>query len=333
MKIPGLLTIVESTPIPAAGVALGLISLGNLLAPYSQAALVVFAVCAAVLAVLVVAKIALFTGSFRDDMQNPVIAGTFATLFMTAMQLASCLAPVLGVVAFVFWAAAVLCHVGLIVWFTLRFVRSFSLKNVFTSWFVAYVGIVVASLTSPSFGMEALGRALFVFGFACYAVLLVTVSVRYARHEIPEAAKPTLCIYAAPMSLSLAGYLSVADTPNEMFVVVLAVLAQILLAIVVTQLPRLLSLSFYPSYAAMTFPFVISATAFGKAVGCLNDAGWVLPDVLSVLIVAETVLAIAMVCYVFARYVHHIASTSSAKAAAAEPAADAQSAMVSAVES
>ena len=317
MRIPGLRNVVESTPVPAAGVALGLVSLGNLLAPYSTAALVVFASCAAALAALVVAKIALLPGSFRDDMQNPVIAGTFATLFMTVMQLAGCLAPALGAAAFALWATAVACHVGLIVWFTRRFVRGFSLKNVFTSWFVAYVGIIVAALTSPAFGMEALGRILFAFGFACYAVLLVTVSGRYLRHEVPDAAKPTLCIYAAPMSLSLAGYLSVAGVPNETFVAVLAVLAQILLIAVVTQLPRLLSMPFYPSYAAMTFPFVISATALGKAIECLKTAGWTLPEELAVIVAAETALAAALVCYVFARYAHHLAVTSAAKASEA----------------
>lgn len=58
MKIPRVRAVVESTPIPAAGVALGLVSLGNLLAPYSTALLVVLASCAAVLFALVIAKIA-----------------------------------------------------------------------------------------------------------------------------------------------------------------------------------------------------------------------------------------------------------------------------------
>lgn len=310
-----LLTVVESMPLPAAGVALGLVSLGNLLAAYSPAVQTAFAVCAAILALTVIAKIALMPDSFREDMNNPVIAGTFATLFMTVMQLAAWLERPLGAVALALWVAAVACHLGLIVWFTTRFVRGFSLKNVFTSWFVAYVGIIVASLTSPTFGMEALGKVLFALGFSCYAVLLIVVSVRYLRHEVPDAAKPTLCIYAAPMSLSLAGYLSVTSDPNELFVAIVAVLAQILLVIVAAQLPRLLRMPFLPSYAAMTFPFVISATALGKAIACLNEAGWALPEELAFVVAAETVLATAMVCYVFARYAHHVGTRVTAKAA------------------
>lgn len=301
------LAIVKSTPVPAAGVALGVVSLGGLHAALVPAVQGVCALVAFVLAALVIAKICLFPGMFRSDMNSPVVAGTFATLFMCTMQLASFAAPFAGPVAFAVWAIAVACHAGLICWFTWRFVRGFKLQNVFTSWFVAYVGIIVGALTSPTFGMEALGRAIFVFGFACYAVLLVVVTVRHVRHELPEAAAPTFCIYAAPMSLSLAGYLAVFPQPNTVFVAVLAVLAQAMLLVVLVRLPRLLRLKFYPSYAAMTFPFVISATAFVRSLSCLAAEGWAVPEALSALAWLEAALATVMVCYVLCHYVRHIA--------------------------
>ena len=76
--------------------------------------------------------------------------------------------------------------------------------------------------------MQALGQAIFWFGFACYAALLVLVTYRYAKHEVPEGARPLFCIYTAPMSLSIVGYLAVADAPNALFVGVMMVLAQVL---------------------------------------------------------------------------------------------------------
>ena len=115
------------------------------------------------------------------------------------------------------------------------------------------------------------------------------------------------------MSLSLAGYLAVAGEPNVPFVIALTVSAQCFLAVVVAQLPRLLRLPFYPSYAAMTFPFVICATALGKALACLTDAGWAVPHVLFLLAGIEAALATAMVCYVLARYAHHIVHTAHAE--------------------
>ena len=139
-------------------------------------------------------------------------------------------------------------------WFTKKFLFAFDLKNVHATYFIAYVGIIVASLTSPTFGMQALGNILFWFGFICYAALFVLVTVRYIRHEVAAPAKPTFCVYAAPMSLSLAGYLAVTPEPNLALVAVMAIAAQMLFVFVLTQVPKFIKGGFYPSFAAMTFP-------------------------------------------------------------------------------
>ena len=164
------------------------------------------------------------------------------------------------------------------------------------------MGIVVGSVTSPTFGMEALGQALFYGGFVCYLALLVIVTLRYAKLGVPEGARPLFCIYAAPMSLSLAGYLTVTPEPNLAFALVLAVLAQALFALVLVRLPKLLKLPFYPSYAAMTFPFVITAIALGKVLNLAAANGFAVPAAFEVLVAAETLFATVMVLDVAARY-------------------------------
>ncbi|HIS39443.1 MAG TPA: TDT family transporter [Candidatus Aphodovivens avistercoris] len=299
-------TLIKSVPIPAAGVALGLAALGNLLQPHAEAAHVVCGVLSLCFVALLVAKIVLFPGMIRDDLKNSIFASVSATLFMTLMQLATYLAPALHQAAFALWCAAVAGHLVLMAWFTVRYILHFKLAEVFPTYFICYVGIVVASVTCPAFGMQAVGQTLFWFGFFCYLVLLVVVSARYVKHEIPEAARPLFCIYTAPMSLSLAGYLSCMEQPNAAFVVALLVLAQLLLVLVLARLPLFMKLRFYPSFAAMTFPFVITATALGKATAFLREAGLLQPGALSValdvLLVAETVLACAMVLFVTVHY-------------------------------
>lgn len=296
--------LIKKVPIPTAGVALGLAALGNLLQPYAEAAHAVCGLLALVLVGLLAAKIILFPSMIRDDLHNSILASVSATLFMSLMQLAGYLAPIAFVPAFCLWICAVAAHLSLMVGFSLRFIRRFKLHEVFPTYFICYVGIIVASVTSPTFGMEALGYVLFWLGFACYVVLFGLVSYRYLKHEIPEPARPLFCIYAAPMSLSLVGYLSASPDPSPLFVGVLLVLAQALLVVVVSRLPRLLALKFYPSYAAMTFPFVISATALAKGVEFLAASGAVLPlpGVLQVLIGLETVFATVMVAYVLGHY-------------------------------
>lgn len=295
---------IKSVPIPTAGVALGLAALGNLLAPYSEVVHYGCGLLSFFLAAMVAAKMIMFPSMIRDDFKNSILASVSATFFMTLMQLAGYLAPFAIAPAFGLWCAAVVAHFGLMGWFTARYIRRFQLKEVFPTYFICYVGIIVASVTSPNFGMEALGSVIFWFGFVCYLVLLAVITVRCLKHEIPEPARPLFCIYAAPMSLSLAGYLAVTANPNPLFVAVLAVLAQGLFALVLFHLPKFLALKFYPSYAAMTFPFVITATALGKALTALTAVGVAVPflGAFQALAFVETAFATFMVFYVFTHY-------------------------------
>lgn len=296
--------IIKKVPIPTAGVALGLAALGNLLQPYTDVAHSLCGIGALVLVSLLVAKIILFPTLIRDDLRNSIAASVSATLFMTLMQLATYLSPFAYTPALMLWGLAVAAHLLLMSWFTVRFIARFKLHEVFPTYFICYVGIIVASATAPSFGMEGLGHLLFWFGFACYAMLFCLVTYRYMKHEIPEGARPLFCIYAAPMSLSIVGYLATAANPHALFVAVMLVLAQALFAVVVVHLPRLLRLKFYPSYAAMTFPFVITATALEQALAFFRASNIALPEVLNVVFIAEATLATGMVLYVLGHYVH-----------------------------
>lgn len=302
--------IIKKVPIPTAGVALGLAALGNLLVLWSSIAQIICGVLSTFLVIMLGLKVMLFPRLIRDDLKNSIMASVSATLFMTLMQLSTYIAPAFFDAAYIIWACAVISHILTMIWFTGNFIRRFQLPEVFPTYFICYVGIIVASATSPTFGMEGAGRILFWFGFACYAVLFVVVTVRYLKHEIPEAARPLFCIYAAPMSLSLVGYLATEPSPNAMFVAAMLVLAQILLFFVIFHLPKFFRIGFYPSYAAMTFPFVISATALVKAAPFLADAlgaelfPEMLATALNILGIAETIFATGMVLFVFAHYMH-----------------------------
>ena len=188
--------------------------------------------------------------------------------------------------------------------------------------FLAFVGIVVASVTSAAFGRQTLGFGIFWFGFIAYLILLAVVTARYVKLPVADSAKPLFCIYTAPMSLCLAGYLTTAAQPSLAFAAVLAAAAQVLYVIVLTQLPKLLRLPFYPSYAAFTFPFVITAIALQKFLALLGAAGVAAPA-LSWLLAAETVAACIMVGYALTRYlIFLLGALRPARAAAPAPAGE-----------
>lgn len=297
-----MLDIIRKVPIPTAGVALGLAALGNLIGPLSEGARLLCGLSALFMVLLVAARAIAFPRSIQEDLRNPILASVSATLFMTMMQLAGYAAPFAFLPACLLWWAAVAMHLGLMVWFSWRFIRNLQLDQVFPTYFICYVGIIVASATSPCFGLEAVGSVLFGLGFACYPVLLVMITYRYLKHPVPEAARPLFCIYSAPASLSIVGYIAVTPDANLAFVGVLLALAQAFFLIVLVRLPKLMTREFFPSFAAMTFPFVITATALSCALDLFAQAGIVLPAALEQLAAAETVFAVGMVAFVFARY-------------------------------
>ena len=307
----------KTVAFPRAGLTLGILALGNLLISMTPDAAdlpirIVFGVVALLLYVNIILKFLIQPYTvLTEDMQNPVVAPVSATIFMTGMQFATYLAPAGGfwaTCALLLWYASVSFNLVLMVHIASHFVvKGFELKNVYPTWFVGFVGIVVASATAAPLGQQELGRIIFWIGFALYMAMLVLVTVRMARIPLPEAAKPTFTIYTAPMSLSIAGYVTSFDHPNVWFVLVMLVAAQLLFVVVLTQMPRLLRIKFYPSYAAFTFPFVITATALLKAIGVFEAAGWHVPVWLRWLQVAETVAACAIVLYVTVHFVIHIA--------------------------
>lgn len=295
---------IRKVPVPTAGVMLGLAALGNLLAPYSLILKYTCGFGSMFLGLLLFSKIILHPQIMKNDLNgNSIFASVFATFFMSIMQLCTYTAPFIPLISKYIWYGAIIGHFILMIWFTYRYIFNFELREVFPTYFIAYVGIIVASITAPTFNHHQLGEYIFWFGFIAYMFLFALVTIRYcSRHKIAEPAKPLFCIYTAPMSLSLAGYLACVADKSLTMIVIMQILAQILFIVVLTQMPKLLRLKFYPSYAAFTFPFVITAIALRQTIIYLNQINITVPQILNYIIFIETILATLIVSYVFIRY-------------------------------
>ncbi len=174
------------------------------------------------------------------------------------------------------------------------------------SWFVPPVGIIVADVSfSGHPALAPIAYACLVFGMLAYAVMLPMMIYRFIfTHEIPDAAKPTLAIMAAPASLSLAGYLTVVSEPSPVIVALLFGIAVLMTAIIYLAFTRLLRLPFSPGYAAFTFPMVIGATALFKMAHWMENIGVAEHYVAQVhwLASLELIVATVVVSYVAIRY-------------------------------
>jgi len=301
----------KKLPLPAAGLMLGCAALGNLLQSYSENIRLVFGAISAIICILLVLKFIIYPGTFKEDMKNPITASVSGTFSMGLMLLAGYLKPYVGNGAVYVWYFAILLHAVLIIYFTIKFIFKLDIKKVFTSYFIVYVGIVVASVSAPAFGKTSLGTGLFWFGFITLVLLLVLISYRYIKYkEIPEPAKPLFCIYTAPVSLCLAGYIQSVDVKSKSFIIGMAIVATIIYVMVLVSLPKLLKLKFYPSYAAFTFPMVISAIAMKNTMACLTKMESPVPA-LKYIVLVETIIATVLVVYTLIRYIMFICAGNS----------------------
>lgn len=298
--------IIKEVPIPICGLMLGVSALGNLLQSYSENIRYICGVLALFLLILVILKLIFYFEEVKKDMENPIMASVSGTFPMTLMLLSVYVKPFIGQIAYYIWIFSILLHIALIIYFTIKFIFKLDIKKVFASYYIVYVGIVVASVTAPAYNQLKIGSICFWFGFVALILLLILVSIRYIKYkEIPEPAKPLICIYGAPMSLCIAGYVQSVNPKIYIFLVVMLIISTILYIFALVQLIKCIKLPFYPSFASFTFPFVITAIALKQAIVCFNNIGHPMPY-LQTLALIETFIAIILVVFVYASFMKFI---------------------------
>ena len=126
-----------------------------------------------------------------EDMGNPIMASVSGTFPMALMILSTYVKPFIGKAAYYIWFLAIILHIILIIYFTVKFVLKLQMPKVFASYYIVYVGIAVAAVTAPAYEQLGIGTAAFWFGFVTLIVLLVLVTYRYVKFkEVPDPAKP-----------------------------------------------------------------------------------------------------------------------------------------------
>lgn len=294
---------IKKLPLPIAGVMLGFAALGNLLQSYSESIRLLCGLISLILGLLLIFKVIAYPSLIKEDMNNPITAGVSATFPMAIMLLSTYAKPFIGQSSIFIWYFGIILHITLIVYFTIKFIFNFNIKKVFPTHFIVYVGLAVSSVSAPIFEKIFIGTLAFWFAFIMCMILLVIVTYRYIKHnEIPNPAKPLFCIYAAPVSLCLAGYIQSVQTKSLLMVGFLAILSLIIYVLVVFNLVKYLKMPFFPSYSAFTFPFVISAIGMKMTMAYLTKAGHTV-TFLKYLVLIQTVIATILVIYTLFRYI------------------------------
>lgn len=296
----------KKIPFSLCGLMLGILSLGNLLQGFGEIFHTMCGVVGILLGILWIIRNITQPVLFFKEMNQPVTASIAGTFCMSLMLLSVYAKLFFGPGAIWIWYLGVLLHCVLIIWFTVRFMIPPVLEKVYASYFVVYVGIAAAAIAAPAFEMNTVGMYIFKFGFTVYFPLLCIIIARYIKCGEPtDGQKPLFCIYAAPLSLCLTGYLQVAKSPNPVFVAGVLLAAQISYVIAVRKMLIYMKLSCIPAFASFTFPTVISAIAMRKAVACLAQEG-IIGNILDIVGMVEVVIAVCVVVFVSFRFIQEI---------------------------
>lgn len=300
-------------PTPLAGLALAIASLGwcleNILTADGLAKQAGALIAALLLAPLTL-KFVRFPRLLWQDLSHPVVGSVVPTLAMGWMVVSHALGSLLPAGGVALWLLAITLHVLFLCSFIFHRLRDFNPQQLVPGWFVPPVGLIVADVAVPGHDWLPLASLILDFGLICYAIMLPLMLCRLIFGQtVPAAAQPTIAILAAPASLSLAGYLTVSQSPSILLVGLLAGIALLMTVLIYVSFFQLLRLPFNPGYAAFTFPMVIGATALFKlahqcALWGLDGAelGWILALARVELLVASVVVA-----YVALRYLCHYA--------------------------
>lgn len=242
--------------------------------------------------------------SKQELKKAPVLSG-MATFPMAGMILSTYLLRVLpmslSIIAQVLWWFAFLLDVGLIIYFTINYVQAKPRASATPTWTVLYVGIAVASLTYPVVGIVGIAYGAWIFGFILTLILYPLIYKDLKIDPLPLPLLGQEGIYCAPFSLLLAALVRVGGPDLPSWILLVMILAsQAFFFFVLSRLPRILKQGFQPSFSALTFPTIITATSLKMAQGILQF------PTLNLLVWIETIICLTILIYVLVEYIRYL---------------------------
>ena len=263
----------KKIPLALSSLVLALFSLSNQINHYALIAQGIWFL-ASIGFMLILGRLILGFEQVREDLHNPVIASAFASYFMAAFLFASRL-PLAQIGLSVTWVGLLGLYIAYIIFFSLRFLRPFSLNQVYPSWFVVYVGPAISLVTVPaSVPTSIKGLILGVTGLATLS-LFPLVLWRMRQIAIPHLYQPILAILAAPLALLITSSIKSNQRPATIILLALLLFSQAFFFYALNLFVKLVRKGFMPLFAAFSFPLVNSVNAFKAAttsLGLVNPA-------------------------------------------------------------
>ena len=304
---PKLENIVRHTPLPVAGLAFGITGLGGLFAEFGQGAWAkpVFGVLGAALLIIVLLKALFLPQNLKANLQHPVQAAVATVIPFAFMLDAAYLSSSYPNAAAFLWLFSLIAVLIYLAWFNAKYILHLQIKQVFAAYFIPFVGFCVPVMTSHHLTidwlpLQTIRYGLFALSAIGFVVMFIVITLRYLKVPVEEiSARPVFAIYTAPLAMLIVGYARLLPhgEHSAALVWVSLILSQLLFVMVLSQVPSYLKNGFFPSYAALTFPFIITANSLFEGLRIVNAS-----PVWFYLAYAEGIFAIVMTLFVLVKY-------------------------------
>ena len=299
----------KKLPLAFSGCLLGLAGAGNLISDTLPELSHVFSVLGLGLWIIfLISHLVDWQNTAKELKKLPVLSG-MATFPMAGMILATYLLrtiPSMPLFAQVLWWFSFLLDIGLITYFTILLMKSKEKIYATPSWTVLYVGIAVAALTYPVVGIIEVAYATIIFGFILTFYLYPRIYLDLKKKPLPNELLGQEGIYCAPFSLLLASLVRVGGHQLLTYSIIMMIISsQIFFFFVLSRLPQILKQGFQPTFSALTFPTIVTATSLKMAQGILQHS------LLNVFVKIETLISLTILIFVLFSYLIWMKKSSS----------------------
>lgn len=290
----------KKLPLAFSGCLLGLAGAGNLISNSIPELSHTLSIMGLVLWIYFLVTHLLDWKGAQQELKKPPVLSGMATFPMSGMILATYvlrIVPSVPLLAQVLWWFSFLLDIGLITYFTIQLLTSKERIYATPSWTVLYVGIAVAALTYPVVGIIQIAYSTIIFGFILTFYLYPRIYKDLKKKPLPTSLLGQEGIYCAPFSLLLASLVRVWIIFLPLWVYILMIIAsQLFFFLVLSRLPQILKQGFQPSFSALTFPTIVTATSLKMTQGILQI------PLLNVFVTIEILISLTILIFVLFSY-------------------------------
>ena len=256
----------DNLPIGAVATSVGATTLSNIFALRELTFLKdIFMNMAAIVALFALLKLFFYPKTVKKELDLPVLASVFPTFGMLIMILGNYYLKFSYILGKTMWLFGIVIYsVISIIAIYKHLIKNFNFNTFVPSFFIPFVGSLVACVSSTGMNAPILTKVIFYWGTTTYFIILPFMIYRLYKGDIEKQIYPTVVIMAAPPSLVIISYLTVFTTYNRNFVGLMAVIVFSITLYSYIQIPKCLKEKFNAGFASLTFPLAATTLATFK---------------------------------------------------------------------